>query len=54
MGISAVVFGFLLQDRQVAAQTVPEFLASMRIIFGLCAGLCVVGVFCSLGRAAKR
>jgi EmrB/QacA subfamily drug resistance transporter len=54
MGISAVVFGFLLQDRQVAVQTVPEFLASMRIIFGLCAGLCVVGVFCSLARAAKR
>ena len=54
MGISAVVFGFLLQDRQIAAQTVPEFLASMRIIFGLCAGLCVVGVFCSLGRASRR
>lgn len=54
MGISAVVFGFLLQDRQVAAQTVPEFLASMRIIFGLCAGLCVVGVLCSLARSVRR
>ncbi|MDY0225550.1 MAG: MFS transporter [Desulfomicrobium apsheronum] len=54
MGISAVVFGFLLQDRQISAGTIPEFLASMKIIFAVCAGLCVAGVFCSLGRVAKR
>jgi EmrB/QacA subfamily drug resistance transporter len=54
MGISAVVFGFLLHDRQIAPGTVPEFLASMRIIFAVCAGLCVAGVFCSLGRVGKR
>ena len=54
MGISAVVFGFLLQDRQIAPDTIPEFLASMKIIFAVCAGLCVAGVFCSLGRVVKR
>lgn len=54
MGISAVVFGFLLHDRQVAPDTIPEFLASMKIIFAVCAGLCVAGVFCSLGRAGRR
>lgn len=54
MGISAVVFGFLLQDRQIASETIPEFLASMKIIFAVCAGLCVAGVFCSLGRVGRR
>ena len=54
MGVSAVVFGFLLHERQVAPDTVPEFLASMKIIFAICAGLCVAGVFCSLGRTARR
>jgi len=54
MGISAVVFGFLLGERQIAPDTIPQFLASMRIIFAVCAGLCLAGVFCSLGRVAKR
>lgn len=54
MGIAAVVFGFLLHDRQIAPETVPEFLASMRVIFAVCAGLGVAGVFCSLGRVGKR
>lgn len=54
MGVSAVVFGFLLHDRPVAPDTVPEFLASMKIIFALSGGLCVAGVFCSLGRTGRR
>jgi MFS family permease len=50
MGIATVVFGFLLHGRQVSLENIPQFLASMRIIFDVCAGLCVAGVFCSLGR----
>jgi EmrB/QacA subfamily drug resistance transporter len=54
MGIATVVFGFLLHGRQVSPENIPQFLASMRIIFEVCAGLCVVGVFCSLGRMGRR
>lgn len=54
MGIATVVFGFLLHGRQVSLENIPQFLASMRIIFDVCAGLCMVGVFCSLGRVGRR
>jgi len=54
MGIATVVFGFLLHGRQVSLENIPQFLASMRIIFDVCAGLCVAGVFCSLGRVGRR
>jgi EmrB/QacA subfamily drug resistance transporter len=54
MGIATVVFGFLLHGRQVSPENIPQFLASMRIIFDVCAGLCVAGVFCSLGRVGRR
>lgn len=50
MGVTTVVFGFLLHGRQVSAETVPQFLASMHVIFAVSAALCVFGVFCSLGR----
>jgi EmrB/QacA subfamily drug resistance transporter len=50
MGVTTVVFGFLLHGRQVGPETVPQFLASMHVIFAVCAALCVLGVFCSLGR----
>jgi MFS family permease len=50
MGLTAVVFGLLLQDRQVTVETVPEFLASMRLILAVCSVFCAAGVFCSLGR----
>lgn len=53
MGLTGVVFGFLLHGRQVAPDTVPEFIVSMRIIFAVCAALCVLGVFCSLGRTGR-
>lgn len=53
MGIATVVFGFLLHGRQVGPETVPQFLASMHVIFAVCAALCVIGVFCSLGRLRK-
>lgn len=54
MGVTTVVFGFLLHGRPVTAQTAAEFLASMDTIFAVCAVLCVVGVFCSLGRVRKK
>ena len=54
MGVATVVFGFLLHGRQVSPENIPQFLTSMRIIFEICAGLCVVGVFCSLGRVGRR
>lgn len=50
MGLAAVVFGFLLDGQPVGVTTVVPFLASMRVIFQICAGLCVLGVLCSLGR----
>ena len=53
MGIATVVFGFLLHGRQVGPETVPQFLVSMHVIFAVCAALCVIGVFCSLGRLRK-
>jgi MFS family permease len=54
MGIATVVFGFLLHGRQVSVESIPQFLASMRIIFAVCAGLCVAGVFCSMGRVRRH
>lgn len=54
MGLATVVFGFLLAGQPVSSDTVDAFLASMRIIFVLCSGLCVFGVVCSLGRAGRR
>lgn len=54
MGLSAVVFGFLLGGQPVETATIAPFLSSMRIIFQICAGLCVLGVFCSLGRIGRR
>ena len=53
MGIATVVFGILLHGRQVSPETVPQFLASMHAIFAVCAALCVIGVFCSLGRVRR-
>jgi MFS family permease len=53
MGVASVVFGLFLHGQPVSAGTVPEFLASLRVIFGFCAGLCVLGVLCSLGRVDK-
>jgi hypothetical protein len=49
-----VVFGFLLHGRQVSAANIPQFLDSMRIIFDVCAGLCVAGLFCSMGRVQRH
>jgi EmrB/QacA subfamily drug resistance transporter len=54
MGIATVVFGFLLHGRQVSAANIPQFLDSMRIIFDVCAGLCVAGLFCSMGRVQRH
>ncbi len=54
MGLAAVVFGFFLHGHPVSPATIPGFLTSMRLIFGVCAGLCVLGVFCSLGRIGRR
>ncbi len=53
MGVASVVFGLFLHGQPVSTGTVPEFLASLRVIFGFCAGLCVLGVLCSLGRVDK-
>lgn len=54
MGLAAVVFGVYLNGQPVSPATIPGFLASLRVIFGVCAGLCVLGVFCSLGRVGRR
>jgi len=54
MGVASVVFGFTMQGRPVGADTVAQFLVSMRIIFEVCAGLCVAGVFLSLARGNSR
>lgn len=53
MGVASVVFGIFLHGRPVSGDAIPEFLTSLRVIFGLCAGLCAGGVFCSLGRLGK-
>jgi len=54
MGVATVVFGFLLHGRQVSVENIPQYLDSMRIIFSVCAVLCVAGVFCSMGRVRRH
>ncbi|MFA5515970.1 MAG: MFS transporter [Desulfuromonadales bacterium] len=50
MTIVTVIFSMLMGGHAVTAQTQPAFLHSMRIaLFAFC-GLCVLGIFCSLGR----
>lgn len=53
MGVATVTFGIFLHGQPANPQTIPEFMTSVRIIFGFCAGLCVLGILFSLGRFGK-
>ncbi|AMV71390.1 MFS transporter [Desulfuromonas carbonis] len=51
MTIITIIFSVLMGDRPIAAETLPDFLRSMRSALLVFCGLCVVGIFCSVGRA---
>ena len=53
IGVTGVVFDFLLHGQPVSVNTIPEFLGSMTLILGICAGLCGLGVLFSLGRMRR-
>lgn len=53
IGVTGVVFDFLLHGQPVSVNTIPEFLGSMTLILGICAGLCGLGVLFSLGRIRR-
>ncbi len=50
MTIVTVVFSMLMGGHAVTAQTQPAFLRSMHIALLAFCGLCILGIFCSLGR----
>lgn len=53
IGITTVVFGFLMEGKPVSVDTIPEFLESMDLILSICAALCGIGVLFSLGRMRR-
>jgi MFS family permease len=50
MTIITVVFSILLGGHAISVETYPAFLKSMQLALGIFAGLCTLGVLCSLGR----
>jgi len=54
MTIITVVFSILMGGHPVTAETQEAFLSSMRIALLVFCGLCVVGIFCSIGRLKPR
>jgi len=50
MTIITIIFSILMGDSPVTAETQTAFLTSMRIALLVFCGLCVIGIFCSVGR----
>lgn len=50
MGVAMLVFAVLIGDRSISQETGAVFMASVRLIFGVLAAACVLGVFASLAR----
>ena len=50
MIIITLIFSYLMQGNPVTAETIPDFLASMRLALLIFCGLCVIGIGCSWGR----
>jgi len=50
MTVITLIFSILMGDEPVTATTLPEFLRSMRLSLLVFCGLCLIGIFCSLGR----
>lgn len=50
MTIITIIFSILMGDRPVTAETQIAFLASMRMALLVFCGLCIIGIFCSVGR----
>ncbi len=56
MGIAMLVFAWIIGNRSLTHETGAPFILSARIIFGILAATCVLGVFASLtrGRVHKK
>ncbi|UZP68423.1 MFS transporter [Desulfovibrio mangrovi] len=54
MTIITVVFSMLLGGHAITVETYPAFLRSMQLGLSIFAGLCCLGVFCSLGRLGRK
>ncbi|NLK73123.1 MAG: MFS transporter [Clostridiales bacterium] len=54
LGISMVVFSLLIGNVQITPEYYPNFLSSVKLIFSIMTGLCVVGIFLSLSRGKLR
>lgn len=50
MTIITIIFSILMGDEPVTVETQGAFLASMRMALQVFCGLCVIGIFCSVGR----
>jgi hypothetical protein len=54
MGIATLIFSLIMGRVQITPEYHPVFLESVRIAFGIFAGLCFGGVFASLARGKVR
>ncbi len=53
LGISTLIFALFLGNHKITPDLHPQFLQSVRLLFLLFAGLCVVGVFASFARGKE-
>ncbi len=54
MGITMLVFALLVGHVKIGQENYPQFLESMRLVFGIFTALCAAGVFASLARGRIR
>jgi EmrB/QacA subfamily drug resistance transporter len=54
MTIITIVFSILMGGKPVTAETQAAFIASMHLSLLVFCGLCVAGIFCSLGRISRQ
>lgn len=53
MAIAALVINVYLGEKKIDAETIPEFMTTLKIVFAVFAILCFLGVFASLARGKK-
>jgi len=53
MTIITIVFSVFMGGQVVSQETLPAFLTSMQTALLVFCGLCIAGIFCSLGRLEK-
>lgn len=53
MAIAALVIHVYVGEKKINAETIPQFIQTLKIVFGIFAVLCFLGVFASLARGKK-